>query len=410
LFAAIFAKPATDLICMIFSFQALLPIEHELFDYMARVHLGGFLATPAYRELVRTGRNTVLLLFYATKNTNMDDTVQGKISAAVAKSTFTSVGLNGQKCASTAVRKQLHIEVEECQYSDNSKHDNVGELSKKQCRVASATCVQEDCVGINKHQTFERTVFRTDSQSVSLKDGKVGAAVPENVSSVVELARAVANNSTAEAVLQLCPDPTVSQTESRDLIKPVATPDLKSDHALNASSTTRQRSLHPLTTSFIVSPESPNPTPTSPRPGIPGSAAYHRHSSMDSPTLAAWMARRGTLRDSPLHQHCFVHQQQAQENGLEDGDASLIVAVDGHTCSPISSCRGRLTGDFHSNTSTGTLSCPNTNTSTSASDAINHHSVSGSIKGNLKDFVKKTDPELPTVDPADLKELKNFIR
>jgi hypothetical protein len=375
---------------------------------MARVHLDGFLATPAYRQLVRTGRNTVLLLFYSTKNTTLDDTVQGKISAAVAKNTFTSVGLNGQKCANTAVRKQLHIEVEECQYSDNSKHDNVGELSKKQCRVASATCIEEECVGINKHQFFERTVFPTDSQSVSQKDGEAGAAVPEKVFSVAVLARAVANNSTAEAVSQLCPDPTVSQTESRDFKKPVAIPDLESDHALDASSTTRQRSLRLLSTSFIVSPESPNPT--SPRPGIPGSAAHHRHSSMDSPTLAAWMARRGTLRDSPLHQHSFIHQHQTQENGLEDGNASLIVATDGRTCSQISSSRDRLTGDAHSNTSTGTFSCANTNTSTSTSDATNHHSVGGSIKGKLNAFVKKTDPDLPTVNPADLRELKNFIR
>ena len=44
--------------------QALLPIEHECFDYLQRTHLDAFLAHPAYRQLVRSGRRTVLLLFY----------------------------------------------------------------------------------------------------------------------------------------------------------------------------------------------------------------------------------------------------------------------------------------------------------------------------------------------------------
>jgi hypothetical protein len=48
----------------------LLPIEHECFDYLMRVHLEGFLATPAYRQLVRSGRHSVLMLFYQLKTSD----------------------------------------------------------------------------------------------------------------------------------------------------------------------------------------------------------------------------------------------------------------------------------------------------------------------------------------------------
>lgn len=47
--------------------QALLPVEHECFEYLMRVHLEGFLATPEYRQLVRSGRRTVLLMYYNLK-------------------------------------------------------------------------------------------------------------------------------------------------------------------------------------------------------------------------------------------------------------------------------------------------------------------------------------------------------
>jgi hypothetical protein len=47
--------------------QALLPIEHACFEYLVRAHLEAFLATPEYRQLVRSGRRTVLLLFYQLK-------------------------------------------------------------------------------------------------------------------------------------------------------------------------------------------------------------------------------------------------------------------------------------------------------------------------------------------------------
>lgn len=47
--------------------QVLLPVEHECFEYMIRMHLEGFLATPEYRQLVRMGRRTVLLLYYHLK-------------------------------------------------------------------------------------------------------------------------------------------------------------------------------------------------------------------------------------------------------------------------------------------------------------------------------------------------------
>jgi hypothetical protein len=47
--------------------QALLPIEHACFEYLIRAHLESFLATPEYRQLVRSGRRTVLLLFYQLK-------------------------------------------------------------------------------------------------------------------------------------------------------------------------------------------------------------------------------------------------------------------------------------------------------------------------------------------------------
>lgn len=45
----------------------MLPVEHECFEYMMRVHLEGFLATPEYRQLVRSGRRTVLLMYYQLK-------------------------------------------------------------------------------------------------------------------------------------------------------------------------------------------------------------------------------------------------------------------------------------------------------------------------------------------------------
>ncbi len=40
-------------------------MEHETFDCLFRDHLGGFLATQEYRQLVRSGRRSMLVLFSA---------------------------------------------------------------------------------------------------------------------------------------------------------------------------------------------------------------------------------------------------------------------------------------------------------------------------------------------------------
>jgi hypothetical protein len=64
--------------------QALLPIEQECFDYLMRVHLEGFLATPAYRQLVRNGRRSVLMLFYQLK-TSHEHPMQADAAAPTAQ-------------------------------------------------------------------------------------------------------------------------------------------------------------------------------------------------------------------------------------------------------------------------------------------------------------------------------------